>query len=227
METNTIQKQIDELNQKLDQVLAYTIAQNKRAQVVEDLFDDLSIVGKDFYDTTVSELDKRMIEVNPEQVQQLLISLLKNVRNFNQAISMMESMIDFARDASPIAREMMIDLVNRLHEFERKGYFEFFAESAKIVDNIVSHFSKEDVANLANNVVSILETIKNLTQPEMLNSLNNAVKVFNSIDWDNAPQYSIWKLLRELGKPEMKKALGFSVAFIKNVSNINTKHGTD
>jgi uncharacterized protein YjgD (DUF1641 family) len=223
MESNTIQRQIDELNQKLDQVLAYTIAQNKRAQVVEDLFDDLSIVGKDLYDTTVSELDKRMIEVSPEQVQQLFISLLKNVRNFNQAISMMESVIDFARDASPIAREMMIDLVQRFHEFERKGYFEFFAESVKIVDNIVTHFSREDVASLANNVVSIMETIKNLTQPEMLNSLNNAVKVFNSIDWDNAPEYSVWKLLKELRKPEMKKALGFSVSFIKNVSNINSK----
>lgn len=223
METNTLQIQIDELNRKLDQVLAYTIAQNQRAQVFDDLVDDLSIVGKDFYDTTVTELDKRMIEVNPDQIQQLLIMLAKNVQNFNHALSLLESVIDFTKDASPIAREMIIDLVGKLHEFEKKGYFGFFTELVKVVDNIVCHFSKEDVANLANSIVGILETVKNLTQPEMLNSLNNAVKVFNSIEWNNAPEYSIWKLLMELRKPEMKKALGFSVSFIKNVSNINSK----
>jgi uncharacterized protein YjgD (DUF1641 family) len=223
METNTIQVQIDELNKKLDQILAYTIGQNQRAQVVDDLVKDLSIVGKDLYDTTVTELDKRMIEVNPDQIQQLLIMLVKNVQNFNHALSLLESVVDFTRDASPIAREMIIDLVGKLHQFEQKGYFEFFAELVKVVDNIVCHFSKEDVENLANSVVGILETVKNLTQPEMLNSLNNAVKVFNSIEWNNAPEYSIWKLLMELRKPEMKKALGFSVSFIKNVSNINNK----
>ena len=34
--------------------------------------------------------------------------------------------------------------------------------------------------------------------------------------------YSVWKVMREINTPEMKKALGFGVTFMKNLSkNMN------
>jgi uncharacterized protein YjgD (DUF1641 family) len=36
---------------------------------------------------------------------------------------------------------------------------------------------------------------------------------------ENVPEYSLWKLMKEINKPEMRRALGFMVVFIKNVSN--------
>ena len=51
-------------------------------------------------------------------------------------------------------------------------------EFGRIIDNIVTHYGVEDVRMLADNVVTILDTVKNLTQPEMLKSVDNAVKVF-------------------------------------------------
>jgi uncharacterized protein YjgD (DUF1641 family) len=94
-----------------------------------------------------------------------------------------------------------------------------------ILDNIVTGFKPEDIKELANSIVPILTTLKQMTQPELLNTMSNAVKVFNSLETENIPSYSIWKVMREMNSPEMQKALGFGVTFMKNVSketNINT-----
>ena len=41
---------------------------------------------------------------------------------------------------------------------------------------------------------------------------------------ENIPEYSIFKVMREMNKPEMKRALGFFVTFMKNMgAETNTK----
>ena len=125
------------------------------------------------------------------------------------------------RDVGPIANEVIIDATKKLHEFEQKGYFEFLREFGHIIDNIVTYYGVEDMRMLADNVVAILDTVKNLTQPDMLKSVDNAVKVFANLEMENIPEYSIFKVMREMNKPEMKKALGFFITFMKNMSKNN------
>lgn len=221
MSNTDIQTQINELNQKVDLILNHVNQQRLKAEAIEDLISDLSIVGKDMYDSTVAELEDRAIEINPDDLRLLGIKFLKNIGNFNDVLDTFESLTDFMKDAGPIANEMIIDFIKKLHEFEQKGYFEFFKEATKIVDNIVANFTAEDVQSLADNIVTIMNTIKGMTQPEMLNSVNNALKVYGSMEMEKVPEYSIWKLMRELNKPEMKRALGFAVTFMKNISQSN------
>jgi uncharacterized protein YjgD (DUF1641 family) len=52
----------------------------------------------------------------------------------------------------------------------------------------------------------------------MLKSVDNAVRVFSTLEMDDIPSYSIFKVMRELNQPEMKRALGFFVTFMKNLS---------
>ncbi|MCG8697305.1 MAG: DUF1641 domain-containing protein [Bacteroidales bacterium] len=220
MEVNNIQTQIDVLNQKMDLILESVNQQRLRTESVTDLMADLSIVGKDMYDSTVEELENQKVEIDIDELKILGVKLLKNIGNISTVVNLFESMNDLAKDASPIINEMIIDFTKKLHEIEKKGYFEFFTEIGKVVDNIITHFSKDDVHQLAENIVTILETVKSMTQPEMLESVNNALKVYNSIQTKNVPEYSIWRLMRELGNPEMKKSIGFMVTFLKNLSTI-------
>jgi len=220
MADKIMQEQIDQLNQKVDLILEYVNQQRLKSEAIEDLISDVSIVGKDVYDTAVAELENQAVELDPAEIKTLGIRLLKNVRNFNEVIGMMESVSDFMKDAGPIANEMIIDFTRKLHEFEVKGYFEFIAEIGTVMDNIVTHFSREDIKQLADNIVTILETVKSLTQPEMLKSVNNAVRIYGSLEMDSVPDYSVWKLMREMNKPEMKRALGFAVSFMKNLSQL-------
>ena len=105
---------------------------------------------------------------------------------------------------------------------DRKGYFAFIKEISAIMDSIVTHFSVEDVRLLSENIVMILETVKNLTQPKMLHALNNALTVYQNIDIESIEEYSAMRALRELRTPEMKRGLGFIITFLKNVSREQT-----
>ena len=215
---NDIQTQINTLNDKVDLILEYVNQQRLKSQSVDDLIADASIIGKDMYDSAVMELENRSIEVDPEDVKMIVLKILRNVRNINGVLDTFESTTDFLKDASPIVNEMIIDLIKKLNEFDQKGYFEFLAEAGAIVDNVVTHFTRDDIRLLADNVVPMLETVKSLTQPEMLKSVNNAVKIFSRLEMEAVPEYSVWKLIREMNKPEMKRAIGFMVSFMKNMS---------
>jgi uncharacterized protein YjgD (DUF1641 family) len=197
--------------------------QQLKASRMDDLAADLSIIGKDVYDTAVTELDNYSVDLDPEQLKMLSVKLLKNIPTFIRLIDTMESFTDLAKDAGPMVNEMIIDFTRKLHELENRGYFSFFKESGKVVDNIITHFTAEDISHLAENIVTILLTIKNVTQPEMLKGINNAVKVFNSLEMGEIPDYSFWQLFQEMRSPEMRRGMAFMIIFMKNVAKANDK----
>ena len=214
-------KQIAELNMKVDTILEYVNQQRLKSEAINDLIDDVSIIGKDVYDSTVKALDEHEVVLEPDELRELGIRVAQNVGNFNAMLDTLGSAMDLMKDVGPIANEVILDSTKKLNEFEQKGYFEFLREFGHIIDNIVTYYGVEDMRMLADNVVAILDTVKNLTQPDMLKSVDNAVKVFASLEMDNIPEYSIFRVMREMNKPEMKKALGFFITFMKNMSKNN------
>jgi len=218
VKSDNVQEQINEINQKLDLLLQYVNEQRLKSETIEDLVSDVSIISKDAFSSVVSELDKQGIELNVDDIKVLAYKLVRNVNNFSQVMDMFESITDLLKDAGPIINEVGIDFTYKLHEFEQKGYFEFFKEITTILDNIISSYPPEDVRALADNVVIILDTVKNLTQPDMLHAINNAVGIFKNLDTENIQEYSLWKVFREMNTPEMKRGLGFIMTFMKNLS---------
>ena len=93
----------------------------------------------------------------------------------------------------------------------------------KALDNIVGHFTVEDVRALSDNAVVILETVKNLTQPDMLKAINNAVMIYKNLDMENVEEYSLFKAMMEFRKPEMKRGIGFMITFLKRLSEMPTE----
>ena len=58
----------------------------------------------------------------------------------------------------------------------------------------------------------------------MMKALNNGFKIYGSIETENVPEYSIFRVLREMNQPEMKRALGFFVTFMKNMASNTNKY---
>ncbi|NCP61354.1 MAG: DUF1641 domain-containing protein [Flavobacteriales bacterium] len=218
MEDKNIQAQIDALDKKLDLILGYVTEQHQNTSVVTDLVNDLSIIGKDTFNSTVEALDKRQIEVKSSEITDLAVTFLRNIDNIKTAMNILEMAVDLGNDVAPIVNEAIIDFTKQLNIYEEKGYFKFFKEFVPIMDNIVTGFTPQDIRDLSNSIVSILTMIKEMTQPEVINTIGNAMKAFNSMETESVPSYSVWRVMREMNSPEMKKALGYGVTFMKNVS---------
>jgi uncharacterized protein YjgD (DUF1641 family) len=217
--TPEVQDQINAINRKLDIVLEEITIQKQKRQEVEDLVTDLSIIGNDMFKASVDELDHAGVELDSEALKSLFFKLLRNVGTLNELVEMMESATDLAKDAAPIIHQLGLQGISQMNELEKKGYFEFIKELFTVVDNVVTHFSKEDIRLLAENVVTILETIKNLTQPDMLGAMNNAVNIYKKIETHDIQEYSLWKAFKEMRSPEMRKGIGFMITFLKNIAD--------
>lgn len=218
MDENKIQIQIDEINHKLDTLLEYVNQQRLKSIAVDDLISDISIVGKDVYDTAVIELDNHGIEIDPDDLKLLFVRLVKNIKNFRQMFEMIENISDLSKDALPIINEVILDFTGKLYDFEKKGYFEFFREMAKVIDKAITTISPEDIRKISDNMPLIIDTIKSITQPEVLDSINKAVKVYGKADINQVPEYSLWKVYKEMKTPEMKRSMGFVFTIIKNLA---------
>lgn len=220
------QNQINEINKKLDIILEEIELQKKHRREMEDLKDDLFRVGKDLYETAVVELEEVHDHIKTGDILHLGKKLLRNVNSINKAFDQIESTRDFLQDVSPLVRHSIIDLMNKLDEYDRKGYFQFAKELQKAADNVVTSFTPEDVKHLGDNIVTILNTIKNLTQPDVLHAINNAVSVYKNIDVTVDEKVSIFSLLKELNSPEAKRGLAVGLKFLKNLASLeeNQKH---
>ena len=218
MDNNNLQEQINDINRKLDIVLEEVMLQRQTRLSLEDLTADLTLVGTEVFKSTVTELDNAGVDLDGEAVKNLALKLIRNVDTISEMFEMLESANDFIKDVSPIVQQIGLDGIKMASDFESKGYIDFFKESLKIFENIVTHFSIEDVQALADNSVTILETLKNLTQPEMLKAINSGLVVYKSIDVKNVPEYSLIKAMLALNSKEMRRGLGFMITFLKNIA---------
>lgn len=223
MITEELDARIESIEQKLDVILQEIELQRAHRREMEDLKDDLMRVGKDFYRTAVVELDAVHDQFRAVDVIHLATKLMRNVDTIARTVDRLESLKDFLEDVSPLARESFLSLMNRLDEFDRKGYFEFIKEMGRVGDRVVTSFTTEDVRNLGENIVAILNTVKRMTQPDVLHALNNAVTVYKKMDLQVEEDVSLLALLREMNTPEARRGLAFTLRVLKSIVSQNEK----
>jgi uncharacterized protein YjgD (DUF1641 family) len=228
-------EQLAEINQKLD-LLAQSIgvlgaqvnylmeraeAERRRQQMWDDLFADLKPVLNDMYAATEEQLSEMQQFVTLDDILELVKRLARNTRTLNEMLDLLESAHDFVKDASPLTKEMMTEATDRLAELERKGYFGFARQSFYVIDQIVTSFSEEDVKQLGDNIVLILNTVKALTQPQMMTLLNNLTQGFHEAEAEaRAGKLDIGylALLRKMRDPEVRRGLAITLETLRRVS---------
>jgi uncharacterized protein YjgD (DUF1641 family) len=190
MEEIAIQNQINELNEKVDTLLEYIIAQNKKNQAIDDFIDDAYKVGIDLFKTTAVELDNHGVEVDMDEVKILILKLLKNIQTFNTLINMLESLVDLMKDATPIAREMIIDLTYQLDKLEKNGTIE-----------------------------SLKTITTNLTNPDLLQSLAKISSAITNVKPDEKlDNISMFKLMKSLNNREVKNSLSYLIRILQEIN---------
>lgn len=217
-DTPALAERLDALDRKLDLVLAEVEEVRRIRREVEELKDDLSRVGKDLFRTVVTELDEVAPFVDTGDFAALAKRLVRSTNSLHEMLLQVESARELLQDATPLARQLVTDGLAKLDELDRKGYFAMGRELGRAVDNVVTHFTPEDARRLADNIVVMMETFKNLTQPEMLLAVNNAMEIYRKLDFEKMEEVSLWGAFRELNKPEMRRALGFLLSFLRNLA---------
>jgi len=213
-----LELQLQTIDKKLDLISEELAVVRRQREELNELKQDLTIITKDLFSTAVDEFEDIAPFVQTGDFLHLLKKILQNTRNITNVMTQFESGLDFFADVKPISKDLFNNILEKLNDLDQKGYFQFIKELMNVADRVVEHFSEEDVKLLGDNIIIILETVKELTQPEMLTAINNAVGIYQNLDPTDTPQYSIWKVMRELNTPEMKKGIGFVITFLKKIT---------
>lgn len=210
---------IDALGQQMQYLANYAHESQRRQREWDDLRADLTPVLSDAYTISVEQLQEIQAYVQLEDVLRLTKRLARNTRNLDQLLDQMESLQDLWKDLSPLTTDMFNQLVLMLNELEQKGYFAFAQEGVYVVDQVVTSFTEEDVRQLGDNVVLILNTVKALTQPEVMNLVNNLTEGFHEAEGkvEELPT-SAFGLLRQMRDPDVRRGLAITMTMLKRVS---------
>lgn len=185
-----MQQQITELNQKVDLLLEYITEQRQKRQVWDDLADDLYRVGNDAFKTAVKEFDNRGVELDMGQVKMMIFGFLKNIETFNTLLTMLQSVTDFAKDASPIVKEIIIDLTYEMDRLEKAGVFD-----------------------------SLKTILQNISNPQFLQTVAHITTVLNNTKPDEKlDNKSLFKIMKEMRSPEVRRGLSYGLRIVKELS---------
>lgn len=216
---DTLADSVQALGEQMQLLTGYAHQNRRRQQEWDDLRADMTPVLNDMYSITVEQFEEIQAYVQLEDILQLVKRLARNTRTFNQLLDQMESLQDLWADASPLTTDMFNQSVLLLNDLERKGYFAFARQGAYVLEQIVTSFTEEDVRQLGDNVVLILNTVKALTQPEVMNLVNNLTDGFHEAEGhaEELPT-STFGLLKQMRDPDVRRGLAITMTMLKRIS---------
>ncbi|HSM02519.1 MAG TPA: DUF1641 domain-containing protein [Acidimicrobiia bacterium] len=120
-------------------------------------------------------------------------------------------------DVGEIGGDVFEVAIDRLEDLRHRGYFEFAAGLTAILDRIVTSFDEDDLQALGDNVVLILETVKEMTQPEVMRMLQRTARILR--DDEEPEKLSLFRLLREMRDPEVKLGLHRMLTVLRGLAS--------
>ena len=206
------------LHEKLDYLTAQLDEQRKRQTVMDEFMKDFVPVFNQFFAVTVNELDEIGSDFQLEDLLYLVKRLLRDTRKLTAALDQLEAVMDLTEELSRLGQPIMIQMTQSLDQMEQKGYFTFAQSGGEIMDKVVTEFDKDDLDALGNNIVTILKTVRNLTQPDVMDVANTAIDTIREDDLTEE-KITTWGLVREFNDPQVRKGLVRLLHVVKSLSN--------
>ncbi|MDA3911596.1 MAG: hypothetical protein PF448_09590 [Bacteroidales bacterium] len=213
-----MQTQIDALNQKMDLVLEHIQDQKMRSMTMDDLVSDLSIVGKDVYDSSVHALDQQQIEISPDQLRDLALKFIRNIDTFNALMDTLESITDLIKDASPLVTEAIIDFSKELNKLNEKGVFDNSRALLNSITKMLSAGDANKINSISENAELLASVLGKISDPDVLKQLD---KLLSALSESSKADIQPKSPLKLVFSKDMKQTSGFLIHFMKTMNKSN------
>lgn len=223
----------EELEAKIDALtdqVAFLAEEARLARQRRDMWTDLQAdampIAGDVLQVLERELEELSSDVNMADLGDLARRLVRMAPLLDKALGYMESFAELFSDMMPLTEHAMDVATDRLVTLDQKGYFSFAKAGVHVVDRVVTGFSEEEVEALGDNVVLILETVKEMTQPEIMAVLYRMIEAVQrqqqQLAQEPADPPGMLALLRRMRDPEIRRGLGRALNTLSAVSEVDT-----
>jgi uncharacterized protein YjgD (DUF1641 family) len=209
-----LHQKVDTLSEQVAALTAHAEIQQRRQREFDELKNDAIPIVNHLIKLSIDELADIGTEFEFEDLLFLLKRVVRNTNLQMATFDRFEALMGLTDEAELLGQQVFNYTVEQLDQFERDGYFDFAREGWRIVERIVTEYSEEDVRALGDNVVTILNTVRNMTQPEIMSLANNAVGAIKE-DIPGTEKVSTWALLREMGNPKVRRGMARMINLLK------------
>ena len=128
---------------------------------------------------------------------------------------------DLGRTVAPMAHEPLDVLVEKMAILDERGYFDFAKGGLEVIDRVVTAYGEEDIKALGDNVVLILDTVKEMTQPQVMSLLGSTMRGLQEEDTGEPP--SLIPILKEMRDPQVRRGLARVLNTLRSLGANGTK----
>ena len=125
-----------------------------------------------------------------------------------------DGLSELTSELSALGGDAFMAATERLSEAERRGYFEFAKAAGGVADRIVTGYTPADVDALGDNIVVILNAIREMTQPEVMGMLQRTA---HTVREEEPEELGLIGFVRKTREPEVKRGLGRLVVLLRNL----------
>lgn len=202
-----------QLTAMAEQVAAMEAARERWAELVETLVP----VSRGAVDLATAELTELSADVTIDDVTRFARTAVRATPQLEGMVGQLGSVAELGHEITSLSGAGVAKLTDVLAKAEDKGYFMFAREGAAIADKVVTTYSEQDVRALGDNVITILNAVKELTQPEVMALLNRTALTIQDVEETPMEPPSVRSLVKAMRDPQTRRGLGRVLAMLHTV----------
>ncbi len=223
-QTAELERKIDALSEQVAFLAEEARLNRQRRQRWEDLQNDVMPIAGEAMIVLSNELEE--LDVKVADLTALLRRLVKAAPVLDRALGQVEMYSELAHDVMPLGGEAMEFAVSRLANLGEKGYFTFAQGAMQVADRIVTGFTEDDIEQLGDNIVLILQTVKEMTQPEIMAALHRMIEAVQiqqrHIAAESSEPPSFFQIVKQMRDPEIRRGIARGLNTLRAVSEVET-----
>ena len=202
-----------------DRVLLLTEAvelDRDRRRRWEDLSAELGPIASEAFEVVARELDEVRDFVEPADMLRFAKRLARDLPYLEALLDQVESMTGLAADVGPLSGAMFETLMGRLDDLEQRGYFAFARGLWAVSERVITSFSEDDLQQLGDNIVLILNTVKEMTQPEVMRMLQRTAAEVRSAEVE---EIGLLKMMWRMRSPAVRRGMSRMLKVLESLAD--------
>lgn len=213
----SLDQRLDLLTEQVGAIAEELRRQRESREQWSELVSDLTPVTKGVMDVATRELEDLSEDVSLEDAVRFLKTTARELPRLQALMAQLDSMSQLVSEVMPLVGPGMGKLTDVLQQLDEKGYFMFAQGGMEIADKVVTSFDHDDVVALGDNVVLILNTVKEMTQPEVMGMLKRTFVTVQEVEEAHVEPPSMFALLKEMRDPQTRRGLARVMSMLRTV----------
>lgn len=209
-----------EIIARLEQLENRIAPMTETARAVGELRDEMAPRVNEAVHALIRELADVEADFQLEDLLHLVKKALRNTKNLSFTLDQLKNLIDFGVTIEPLLKSSVPQMIAYLDELERNGVFRLLKVGVETLQAVGGSFSEADFDQIRTGAVRLAGTLKQLTRPETMDFLEQAVRLPGQVNLAEAKAAGPVELLLALKDENIRRGLGVVLDLTRSLGTL-------